>query len=163
MPISALVVRDVSLHLVLNNFIWQEYAFNPSNLQPPDAESSGGKTTIEGVGGGEKNNCKLFRLKSSWRSGSDRKRSVLPSDSFFFFFFFLTESARIQTARAAQFYLCACRDSARFLHPIRGIGLGVKVCEGQPRVSETNADGCANSGLSDLRAHLRIIWNDTNV
>lgn len=45
----------------------------------------------------------------------------------------------------------------------RGIVLGVKVCEGQPRVSVTNADGCVNSGLFDLRAHMRIIWNDTNM
>lgn len=87
MPVSPLVVCDVSLHLVLNNFIWQEYPFNPGNLQPQDMESSSGKTTIKGAGGGEKkNNCKLFRPKSSWRSGSDRKRSVLPTDCFLFIF-----------------------------------------------------------------------------
>lgn len=81
MPVSPFVVRDVSLHLVLNDFIWQEYPFNPGDLQ-----SRSGKTTINGAGGGEKNNCKLFRLKSSWRSGSDRQRSVLPSDCFLFIF-----------------------------------------------------------------------------
>lgn len=166
MPVSPLVVCDVSLHLVLNNFIWQEYPFNPGNLQPQDMESSSGKTTIKGAGGGEKkNNCKLFRPKSSWRSGSDRKRSVLPTDCFLFIF--LTGRARIKTAHAAQrrFYLCtdSHMKSARFLHPIQGIVLGIKVCEGQWRVSVTNTDGCVNPGLSDLRAHIRIIWNDTNM
>lgn len=32
-PVSALVVCDISFHLVLNNFIWQEHAFNPCNLR----------------------------------------------------------------------------------------------------------------------------------
>lgn len=151
MPISPLVVRDVSLHLVLNNFIWQEYPFNPGNLQPWEIVSSSGRENKNK--GGAEHNCKLFRLKSSWRSGSDRERSVLPSDCFLFIF--LTGSARIKTAHAAQrwFYLYACTDShvksAWFLHPIQGIVLGVKVCEGQRRVSITNADGCVNPGLSE--------------
>lgn len=166
MPISPLVVRDVSLHLVLNNLIWQEYPFNPSNLQPRDMESSSTKTTIKGAGGRRKNNCKLFRLKSSWRSGSDRKRSVLPSDCFLFIFW----QGALDSKRHMQ-----PRDVSIYVHVqihtwnqpdfsiFQGIIVGVKVCEGQRRVSLTNADGCVNPGLSDLRAHMRIIWNDTNM
>lgn len=149
-PVSALVVRDVSLHLVLDNFIWQEYPFNPGNLQPRRMQRSGGKITIKKVvGGWWKDNCKLFRLKSSRRCSSDGKRSVLPSDSSFLFIYFCQGARWIKTAHAAQrrFYLCARTDSrvkaAPFpLHPVRGFVLSAKVREGQRRVSVTDADGC---------------------
>lgn len=118
MPISSLVVRDVSLHLVLNNLIWQEYPFNPSNLQPQDMESSSTKTTIKGAGGGEKttvNYSDLSQAEDLVQTGRDQCFQVTV-------FYFLTGSARLKTAHAAQrhFYLCACTDShvksARFLH-----------------------------------------------
>lgn len=151
MPVSPLVVCDVRLHLVLNDFIWQEYPFNPGNLQPPDMESSSGKTTIKGAGG--KHNCKLFRLKSSWRSGSDRERSVLPSDCFLFIFFDRERSNRNGTCSPETFLFMRMHRFTHEISPISpshsGIILGIKVCEGQRRVSVTNADGCVNPGLSE--------------
>lgn len=42
-PVSPLVVRDVSSHLVLNNFIRQENPFNPRNLQRREVQSSDGE------------------------------------------------------------------------------------------------------------------------
>lgn len=170
-PVSPLVVGDVSLHLVLDNFIWQEHPFNPGNLQPRRIQRSDGKITIKKVVGGWKDNCKLFRLKSSWRSSSDGKRSVLPSDFSFLFIYFWQGARWIKTARAAQrhFYLCVRTDSrvkaAPFpLHPVRG---NRSVREGARR----SAKGECNrrwwvrktTGLSDLRGHMRIIWNDTNM
>lgn len=44
-PVSPLVVRDVSSHLVLNNFIRQENPFNPRNLQRREVQSSDGEGT----------------------------------------------------------------------------------------------------------------------
>lgn len=54
-PVSSLVVCDISFHLVLNKFIWQEHPFNPGNLQTWEAGSSE-----------KKNNNKK---KEKWESG----------------------------------------------------------------------------------------------
>lgn len=55
-PVSPLVVRDVSSHLVLNNFIRQENPFNPRNLQRRELHGSreGRNNKMrEGMGGEE--------------------------------------------------------------------------------------------------------------
>lgn len=47
-PVSPLVVCDISFHLVLNNFIWQEHPFNPSNLRTWETERGWGKNCKKG-------------------------------------------------------------------------------------------------------------------
>lgn len=86
MPVSPLVVCDISFHLVLNNFVWQEHPFNPSNLRTWETESGRGeKKQQKKEVKKQNNNRKLFRLKKSWGPSSERKRSDSLSDGEHYF------------------------------------------------------------------------------
>lgn len=85
-PVSPLVVCDISFHLVLNNFIWQEHPFNPSNLQTWEAGSSEKKNNNkkkEKKGeSGIWRRTELFKLKQSWRARSEKEEEISESDNF---------------------------------------------------------------------------------
>lgn len=61
-PVSPLVVRDVSSHLVLNNFIRQENPFNPRNLHRREVQSSR-----------EERESEITRREKGW-VGEDKKK-----------------------------------------------------------------------------------------
>lgn len=68
-PVSPLVVGDISFHLVLDNFIWQEHSFNPGDLRRWEMQNGKDKNN------GEKNS-KIFSLKEKLKALFNKGREV---------------------------------------------------------------------------------------
>lgn len=65
-PVSPLVVGDISFHLVLDNFIWQEHSFNPGDLRRWEMQNGKDKNNREKT-------LRYSALRKSWRPCSTRE------------------------------------------------------------------------------------------
>lgn len=118
MPVSPLVVRDISFHLVLNNFIWQEQPFYSGNLRTWETQSGRRKKITEN----KKRGRKLNYLNLSKVEGLVQEEETSESDSFSDREHYFGPSVGLRTLQTTYgtalryffaFYLCAANTRVR--------------------------------------------------